>query len=205
VFGPEFGSYFRHATPVDVLERMRIGAGLETASACPVEGVHDAAWTMAWVQCRCLLPAWFGFAAGVRAAQARYGNDMLRSMLDEWPLFKLLVADVEFALGKADLLVAERYSVLSGALHEAHFPQIRAEYDDACRAALELTGEERLLARSTTMERSIQLRNPYVDPMSFLQVNLLERWRGSGRKADAVLQALIASVNGIAYAMQDAG
>jgi phosphoenolpyruvate carboxylase len=205
VFDKSFADYFRAATPIDVIVRMGIGAGSEAAAASPVEGVHEAAWTLAWVQCRCLLPAWYGFAAGVRATRAHYGVDLLKTMLAEWPFFKLLVADVEFALGKADLLVAEGYSAMAGEAHARYFPQIRNEYAQACEAVLELTGEERLLARSSTMARSIQLRNPYVDPMSFLQVNLLERWRSGGRKTDAVFQALVASVNGIAHAMQDAG
>lgn len=205
VFADGFADYFRLATPIDVIERMGIGTGAESAASSPVEGVHEAAWTLAWVQCRCLLPAWYGFAAGIRAAQARYGEDLLKSMLAEWPLFRLLVADVEFALGKADLLVAERYSMLAGDAHARYFPLIHEAYLETCKTLLGLTGEAQLLAQSETMARSIQLRNPYVDPMSFLQVNLLERWRGSGRKPDAVFQALVASVNGIAYAMQDAG
>jgi phosphoenolpyruvate carboxylase len=109
------------------------------------------------------------------------------------------------SLAKADIEIAKRYSELAGKLHEKFFPVIRDEYDRSVELTLRLTGESELLETATTLRRAIKLRNPYVDPMSFLQVDLLRRWRESGRRDDAVLRALRASVNGIAHGMQNTG
>lgn len=202
---PGFAGYFRAATPVDVIERVGVGQAPASSSMSPVEGVHEIAWSLAWTQSRCLLPGWFGFASGVAAAKNRYGSEALLQMYRDWPLFQALTAEAELALAKADLGIAEHYSKLAGDDHARFFPRIRDEYERSIDAVLFLTGQDEILRTADTLSRSIRLRNPYVDPMSFLQVDLLDRWRAGGREADGVLQALLASVNGIAHAMQDAG
>ena len=126
-------------------------------------------------------------------------------MSRELPLMQRLVADVEIALAKSDMVVAREYSQLAAAEHRHFYDAIREEYEACASSVLALTQKKRLLEESSTMARSIQLRNPYVDPMSFLQVHLLRSWREAGSGADAQLQALMASVNGIAHALQDAG
>jgi phosphoenolpyruvate carboxylase len=115
------------------------------------------------------------------------------------------MADIELALAKADIKMAERYSELAGKFHDKYFPVIREEHDRSIQLVLSLTGQSELLENSPALSRTIRLRNPYVDPMSFLQVDLLRRWRESGRKDDAVLRALRASINGIAHGMQNTG
>jgi phosphoenolpyruvate carboxylase len=126
-------------------------------------------------------------------------------MFEQWHFFRVLVLDAGTALAKADLDIMALYSRLSGEQHERFFPSIRAEYQSCVEQVLRLSRQSELLEASRTLRRAIRLRNPYVDPMSFLQVDLLERWRANGRQNDAVLQALTASVNGIAHAMQTAG
>ena len=101
--------------------------------------------------------------------------------------------------------IAQLYSELAGHRHEMFFPAIRAEYRKCVELVLRLSRERELLEAQRTLRRAIRLRNPYVDPMSFLQVDLLERWRRGGRRDDAVFQALMASVNGIAHGMQTIG
>jgi phosphoenolpyruvate carboxylase len=202
---PDFEAYFRAATPIDVIEQLGIAPTRDSANASPIDGLHEIAWSLAWTQSRCLLPAWFGFASGVHAVVARHGLDRLKEAYQEWPLLRFITADVEFALAKADLGIAERYSALAGKSHEHFFSRIRDEYDRSIEAVLALTGQDHILAASETIARSIKLRNPYVDPMSLLQVDLLHRWRTGGRNDDAVLQALIVSVNGITHAMQESG
>src|SRR5690606_7672791 len=133
------------------------------------------------------------------------GVSGLRDMLEHWPFFRVLISDVEVVLAKADLDIAEHYSRLAGPLHDRFFPVIRAEYDRCVELVLELTGRTELLADHETLRRAIRLRNPYMDPMSFLQVDLLERWRAGGRQDDAMLQALMVSINGIAHGMQNTG
>jgi phosphoenolpyruvate carboxylase len=201
----DFMSYFRAATPIDVIER--IGSTSERAEHLgeSTDEPRAALWEFAWTQNRCLLPNWFGVGAGLKAALDEHGEPALIEMFERWPFFHVLLADVSIALAKADLDIAALYSQLAGGMHEQFFPVIRGEYKGCIDLVLRLTRQRELLEASRILRRAIRLRNPYVDPMSFLQVDLLERWRAAGRPNDAVLQALTASVNGIAHAMQTAG
>ena len=200
-----FEAYFRAVTPVDVIMELGAGAAIGSAQASPVEGVHETAWSLAWNQSRCTLPDWYGFGTGVREAIREHGLEKIRDIYVRWPVLRRLVADVEIALAKSDLDVAAEYATLAADEDRHYFAKIHDEYEACVRGVLQLSGQERLLQNSDTMARSIQLRNPYVDPMSFLQVHLLRSWREAGSGTDAQLQALMASVNGIAHALQDAG
>jgi phosphoenolpyruvate carboxylase len=201
----DFIAYFRAATPIDVIER--IGSKSERAEQVGVqaEETRAAQWIFAWSQNRCLLPSWYGVATGLKKAHELHGEAQLLEMFEQWHFFRVLVLDAGTALAKADLDIMALYSRLSGEQHERFFPSIRAEYQSCVEQVLRLSRQSELLEASRTLRRAIRLRNPYVDPMSFLQVDLLERWRANGRQNDAVLQALTASVNGIAHAMQTAG
>jgi len=201
----DFIEYFRAATPIDVIER--IGSRSERA-----EHVSDsltepraAPWVFAWTQSRCLLPSWYGVATGLKAAIDAHGEDVLVEMFEQWHFFRVLLSDVSSALAKADLDIAARYSRLAGERHDKFFPEIRREFRGCVDLILRLTRQNELLEASRTLRRAIRLRSPYVDPMSYLQVDLLERWRSSGRPDGTVLQALTASINGIAHAMQGTG
>jgi phosphoenolpyruvate carboxylase len=201
----DFMEYFRAATPIDVIER--IGSRSERAEYIDeVVGEPRAApWIFAWTQTRCLLPSWYGVASGLRQAMNTHGEDVLVTMFEQWYFFRVLLQDVGTALAKADLDTAALYSRLAGERHDRFFPAIRSEYKSCVDLILRLTRQNELLEASRTLRRAIRLRNPYVDPMSFLQVDLLARWRAGGRQNDAVLQALTASIGGIAYAMQGTG
>jgi len=163
-------------------------------------------WSFAWAQSRFVLPSWYGFGAGLNAAIEQHGVNMLRDMISLWPFFGRLVTDVETALAIADLGIASQYSLLAGNdLHQQFFPAIESEYQRAIATILDVRGNSLLLANNNTLRRSIRLRNPYVDPMSLLQIELLRRWRLGNRSDDALLTALIASVNGIARGLQTSG
>src|SRR5690606_29161788 len=125
-------------------------------------------------------------------------------MLARWPFFAGLVGDVEVSLAKADLTIAEHYSRLSP-LHDEFFPIIKDEDDRSVSLVPDLRGGDALLSDPDTLKRSIRLRNPSVAPISLLQVDLLDRWRRGGRQDDAILRALMVSVNGIAHGMQNTG
>jgi len=112
---------------------------------------------------------------------------------------------VEMVLAKCDLDIAEAFSKLSGPLHDGFFGLIRAEFARTRHWLLQLKGSEVLLRGEPRLAASIRLRNPYVDPMSLLQVDLLQRWRSGDRQDDAVLQALVACVNGVAQGLQNTG
>jgi phosphoenolpyruvate carboxylase len=152
-----------------------------------------------------LLPSWFGFAAGVVAAVDKFGPAEVEQMFAEWSFARVVLAEIEIALAKVDLDVAARYSELAEPLHAKFFPLIRAEFERSVELVLRATRQAELLERSDTLRRAIRLRNPYMDPMSLLQVSLLQRWREGGRQDDDVLTALLASINGIANGMQNTG
>ena len=207
-----FGAYFELATPIDVMDRLRLGfkVGSEASAGdeLPSDGasgrvVNSQQWEFAWSQNRCLLPAWYGFGAGVQAGIEIHGEDAIRQMFTEWQFARVLLADVELTLAKADMNIAAAYSALAGELHDEYFPLIQGEFDRSVAVLLRLTRQSRLLESSATLRRAIRLRNPYVDPMSYLQIDQLRRWRAAGRQDDDVLDALQASVNGIAHGMQN--
>ncbi len=163
----------------------------------------DIPWEFPWAQSRFLLPQWFGIGTGLSEAIDTHGLDTLQTMLDKWPFFTRLIDDAETALAIADMDIAERYSALAGEqLHQHFLPLIRTEFDTTVANVLKLRGQDELLKRKAAIRRSIILRNPYVDPMSLLQVALLKRWRSGGREDRKLRTALIASVNGIARGLQ---
>jgi len=206
---PRFHDYFRLATPVDVIERLRLGTDItqeEVEDLGPMPGGRQAIpWGFAWTQSRHMLPNWFGAGTGLKKAIDDYGIDALREMSTDWPFFNRLLTDLQAALAVTDLHIAENYSMLAGELHESFFPVIKQEYDLAVQCVLDIRQQKRLLEANNTLRRSIRLRNPYVDPMSLLQVELLQRWRAENRNDKELLDALFASVNGISRGLQAAG
>ena len=205
IASPDLEQYFRAATPIDVLERVGTSRHKMFDEDSEVDQSGAAQWEFAWTQNRALLPSWFGFAAGVAAAIDKFGSGDVEEMFSEWPFARVVLAEIEIALAKVDLDVAARYSQLAASLHEKFFPRIRTEFEKSVELVLRITRQGELLERSDTLHRAIRLRNPYVDPMSLLQVSLLQRWREAGRQNDDVLTALLASVNGIANGMQNTG
>jgi len=203
--GAEFDHYFRLATPIDVIEKMRTGQS-RLADNHEEMTRRNIPWAFAWAQSRHLLPSWYGFGEGLALAIQTHGIGTLRNMMANWPFFGRLVTDVETALAIADPGIAHYYSQLAGEeLHHKFFPGIRAEFEQSVDSVLLLREQNILLENNDTLRRSIRLRNPYVDPMSLLQVELLSRWRSAGREDEVLLTALLASVNGISRGLQTSG
>ncbi|MEM6638549.1 MAG: phosphoenolpyruvate carboxylase [Pseudomonadota bacterium] len=202
----DFTSYFRASTPIDVIERLAIGSRpASRREGAGVENLRAIPWVFAWTQSRQILPGWFGAGTGLVAAAESFGVETLQEMLADWPFFQSIVNDVEMVLAKADMDIAERYAALAEPSVRHFFTSIREEYDRSVRCILQLKGNERLLEDDATLRRAILLRNPYVDPMSMIQIDLLRRWRASDRSDDALLSALKVSVNGIAQGLQNTG
>ena len=126
-------------------------------------------------------------------------------MFREWFFLRSLVADVEMVLAKSDLGIAELYSQLAGDLHDVVFPKILTAFELTRDTILEYSEHNSILEGDFTLQRAIMLRNPYVDPISLLQVDLLRRWRASDREDDELFNALLATVNGIAGGLQNTG
>ena len=203
---PGFYEYFRRATPIDLIERMRIGS--RPASRRGGTGVQDLRaipWVFSWAQSRHMFPGWYGVGSGLKAAEQQFDAETFRTMFREWYFMRAMTADVEVVLAKADLGIAKYYSKLAGQAHDRFFPIIEAEFELTKELILKYADHQELLEGDMTMQRAIVLRNPYVDPMSLMQVDLLQRWRDSHRQDDDLLTALLASVNGIAAGLQNTG
>jgi phosphoenolpyruvate carboxylase len=201
-----FVDYFRTATPIDVIERMTLGS--RPASRRSMRGVHDLRaipWVFAWTQCRSILPGWYGLGSALEQGAGEFGEDALVEMARDWPFFSNMLDDVEMVLATCDLDIAEAFSKLSGPLHDEFFGMIRDEFERTRRWVVKLKGVDDLLKGDPRLARSIRLRNPYVDPMSLLQLDLLQRWRAGNGEDDALLRALVACVNGVSQGLENTG
>ena len=207
---PGFPAYFRAVTPIDVIERLRIGSRpSKRGGAGDVDSLRAIPWVFSWAQNRSGLTAWYGVGTALERGLEACGRDTLATMARDWPFFGAMIDDVEMVLAKSDLAIFERYSQLAtgegGTLHERLYPGIAAEFRRTRDAVLAIKGTATLLEGDPRLARSIRLRNPYVDPISLLQVDLLARWRQAGRPEDDLLHALVATINGIAAGIQNTG
>jgi len=207
VFGSaEFFEYFRAATPLDVIERMHIASRPASRSGgSGVDALRAIPWVFAWTQSRHMLPGWFGFGSGLQAALQLHGEEVIARMTAHWPFFGHLLDDVEAMLGRTDLEIASHYDALAPERLRAHATPIAREYELTLRLVLKLRGSARLLDSDPTLQRSIKLRNPYIDPMHLMQVDLLRRWRATQRQDQALFGALRATIGGIAQGLQATG
>jgi phosphoenolpyruvate carboxylase len=170
-----------------------------------IRGLRAIPWVFAWSQSRHMLPGWYGFGTGLAAVLEEHGQDTLCAMLAEWPFFAHLLDDVEAMLARTDLEIAAHYEGLASEELRAYAEPIRREFELTVRCVLPLRGSAQLLDWDPTMQRSIKLRNPYVDPMHLMQVDLLRRWRATERKDAELFAALRATIGGIAQGLQATG
>jgi phosphoenolpyruvate carboxylase len=207
---PEVLSYFEEATPFRELELARIGSRpARRGQQQGLAGLRAIPWGFGWMQSRHVLPAWFGvgFALDRFSRRGLEQERLIRTMV-EFPLFDDLIRNVEMGLAKADLSIAQLYAglVVDEALRDRVFSMIVEEFERTKRMVLSLTGQTRLLERNPVLARSIRLRNPYVDPLSLIQVALLRRKRAHEDKQDPNLNyALAATINGIAAGLRNSG
>ncbi len=203
----DFMQYFRQATPIDVIERMTLGSrpSRRLGEDAALSNLRAIPWVFAWSQARAVIPGWYGVGSGLQAAIEAGHADTLKEMARDWPFFSTFLDDIAMVLSKGDITIAEQFSQLSGPLHATFFPQIQRELELTAQQILVLTGQDELLQHDQRLALSIRLRNPYIDPISVLQVDLLRRWRASGGEDDDVLRALVACVNGVSQGVQNTG
>lgn len=201
---PRFVEFFTAATPVEEISALPIGSRPSKRKSGGLESLRAIPWVFAWTQNRAILPGWYGVGSALEAFAAKEeGLALLRRMYREWPFFQTLVDNVTMVLAKCDIAIASRYAALAPASTRPLWRRIRREHARTRRWVKRLTGEARLLDNNVQLQRSIALRNPYVDPMSFLQVELLKRKReGCGEECD---RPLLLSLNGIAAGMRNTG
>jgi phosphoenolpyruvate carboxylase len=217
---PEVFTYFEQATPVAELEHARIGsrpAKRADASAQKKRSMADLRaipWVFGWMQSRHVVPAYFGVGHALErfVASRPDGLDLLREMMASFPLFLDIIRNVEMALAKADFGIAKLYASLVSdtALRDRVFTTLETEFTRTRRMVLAVTGQTQLLERNPVLANSIRLRNPYVDPMSLLQLELLRRKR-AGDQAETpedkaeLDRAITATINGISAGLRNTG
>lgn len=201
---PELPRFLRAFTPLGELGLLEIGSRPvsrpEASGAGELEALRAIPWVFAWTQTRCIVPAWLGAGTGLGAAPVAE----LRVLFREWPFFRALVENLEMSLAKSSMGIAARYLELVGddTLATRVFGVLRAEHDRARDVVLEIVESHELLDRHPVLQQSIRLRNPYVDPMNAIQVELLRRWRAGDETA---LRPLLRSIAGIAAALRNTG
>lgn len=201
--------YFEQATPVNELEHARIGSRpTRRSNTRRLEDLRAIPWVFGWMQSRHALPAWFGVGYALErfAAQGRDAQLELRHMMARFPLFSDLIRNVELAMAKADLAIAQLYASLvrDQALRERVWGLVAEEFERTRRVLLEVKQQDRLLEKNAVLSRSIRLRNPYVDAMSLIQVELLRR-KQLGDNSEELNYALGATINGIASGLHNTG
>ena len=200
--------WYTRVTPIEQISRLPIASrpvSRKSADEVDFEGLRAIPWVFAWTQTRYIVPGWYGIGTGLAKAAEHFDKKLFREMFMEWYFMRALTADSEMVLAKADLGIAKLYSELAGDLHDEFFSIIEKEFELTRDLVLEFSGHEALLEGDVTLQRAIMLRNPYVDPMSLMQIDLLARWRESDCQDGEVFDALLASVNGIAQGLQNTG
>ena len=205
----EVVEYFEQATPVNELENARIGSRpARRSESRKLADLRAIPWVFGWMQSRHALPAWFGVGYALERfmADKPANQDLLREMMSAFPLFSDLLRNIELAMAKADLTIARLYANLveNAAVRERIWGIIVEEFQRTRRMILAVAGQSELLEHNPVLARSIRLRNPYVDPMSLIQVDLLRRKR-AGENTRALNYALGATINGIAAGLHNTG
>jgi phosphoenolpyruvate carboxylase len=213
VYGePAFLEYFRRATPIDQVSQLRIGSRpARRGRGEAIEDLRAIPWVFSWMQSRHGLPGWFGLGQAHEAwtgERGEAGRELLATMYAEWPFFRSVVENAQLSLGKADRAVARLYAGLvedgpAVAVHD----RIAEEWARTVSALRDLTGGD-LLASSPVLRRSIELRNPYVDPLSFVQVVLLQRLRSAPEddpSTPEIARGVALTINGVAAGLQNTG
>jgi len=206
---PDILEYFEQATPVNELDAARIGSRpARRSQGRRLEDLRAIPWVFGWMQSRHAVPAWFGIGHALEqfSRNAESNQHLLGQMARGFPVFADLLRNVELGMAKADLGIAREYSTLvkDAAVRKRVFSMLEEEFLRTRQMILRITGQRELLARNRVLARSIRLRNPYVDPMSLIQVELLRR-KQQGQDISDLEYPLGATINGIAAGLHNTG
>jgi phosphoenolpyruvate carboxylase len=207
---PDFLTYFRQATPIEEMAHFKIGSRpARRGSSTALEQLRAIPWVFSWMQCRHALPGWYGLGSAVEEFLVESPGALatLQEMYRRWPFWQTLIDNAQMILAKADMSIARLYADLvdDRALADRIYGRIAAEYARAVDVVCKITGQAALLERMPILEHSIQRRNPYVDPLSFIQLVLLKRLRSGEGPREELLTAVLESINGIASGLKNTG
>lgn len=223
---PEFVDFFTQTTPISEISKLRMGSRptRRKAGSKSIGDLRAIPWVFAWTQSRYMLPAWYGLGSAFEKAKTRQGDQVItlaRSMYKNWPFFRGLISKIETALAVADMRIAQYYAdnLVEKPLRDKFLTRIQKEYEDTKSAILAITEQPQLLENIPYLRASIILRNPYVDPLSYLQVKLIKLMRerssndesapptpgGTELERDELLETVLMTINGIAEGLQNTG
>lgn len=213
VADPDFLRFWQQATPIDEIGDLKLGSRPTYRREGPrtLDDLRAIPWVFSWMQSRFNLPGWFGLGTALeQAAAAPGGLELLRTMHRDWPFFRLLIDNTQLTLGKADLGIARVYAGLveDAELRERVFTRIAAEFRRTEKWVLAVAGRERILGGEPVLANSIRLRNPYIDPLNHLQVEMLRRLRQNDlpeKERREVRRVIELTVNGIAAGLKNTG
>ncbi|KOR81943.1 phosphoenolpyruvate carboxylase [Paenibacillus solani] len=210
---PDFLSFFKESTPLPEVGELNIGSRpSKRKNSDRFEDLRAIPWVFAWTQSRYLLPAWYAAGTGL---QSFYQGDeenlkVLQKMYESYPFFTSLINTLQMALAKADLIIAKEYSLMTkdDTARERIFGMIKNEFNLTQELVLKITGQQDILDNQPVLQESIRLRNPYVDPLSYLQVQLLNELRELREQEQDdpdLLREVLLTINGIAAGLRNTG
>ena len=214
---PGFIAYWQSATPIEEIKRLRIGsrpaARKRPQAEEGVQHIRAIPWVFSWMQSRFNLPGWYGLGTGLVCLNCEEENTlrMLREMYDSWPFFRAVIDNAELSLSKADMEIATMYDALvpDRSLAQQIFTCIREEYERTVRVVMAIKRGRWLMEAEPEIQNSIQRRNPYVDPLNYIQVEMLRRLRAlsdpEGEQARQIREVIVVTINGIAAGLRNTG
>jgi phosphoenolpyruvate carboxylase len=210
---PDFYQFFKESTPLPEIGELNIGSRpAKRKGSDRFEDLRAIPWVFAWTQSRYLLPAWYAAGSGLQTFSQDNPDNVkkLQEMYANWSFFSSTIDNLQMALGKADMQIAQQYSQMAknGEAGQRIYEQISEEYALTSKLILQITGQKEILDNQAVIQESIKLRNPYVDPLSYLQVQLLSELRSmdSSNPASAdLLREVLLTINGIAAGLRNTG
>lgn len=224
----DFVEFFQECTPIKEISQLRLGSRptRRNKGSKSIADLRAIPWVFAWTQSRFLLPGWYGFGKAVEQlleVEGKENLEVLRDLYQNWPFFRGLVNKVETSLATADMNIASYYAdnlVEEREMKERIMSRILKEYESSRKAVLQITDQDFLLEKTEYLRRSIDLRNPYVDPLSYLQVKFIKDLRkrnqnkrgpelavmpGGSAEPDKLLDTVLMAINGVAEGLQSTG
>lgn len=211
VFGDsDFLTYFHQATPLIELGALKIGSRpMSRKNSEQFEDLRAIPWVFAWTQSRHMLPAWYAAGTGLESfIEADEGNlAILQEMYKKWSFFHSTINNLQMALLKADMHTAKEYLDLveDPNIAQRIFANIKDEYERTKKALLQISQNEELLSHSENIKESVHLRNPYVDPLNFLQVELIKRLRDVEDPPEDMITEVLLTIGGVAAGLVNTG
>ncbi len=210
---PDFIAFWKQATPIDEISNLKLGSRPTFRRATQsVADLRAIPWVFSWMQSRFNFPGWYGLGSALEPLlkRGRAGRDLLREMHAEWPFFQTLIDNAQLTMRKADMGIARLYASLveDPKLRARMLGILEAEFNRAEAAILAITGQRRLLAREPVLLKSVELRNPYIDPLNYLQVEMLRRLRAGGLDSEAeqaTRRVVELTINGISGGLKNTG